>query len=98
MNKNIKKTVYEILKTDEYARENDNYLIMKVAEKLDPELAGSKFVDIRFSRLSMEGITRNRREFFKDYPELKPKEMTEIRKLEEQEYEYEYGRHMPRIN
>ena len=92
MNKNIKKTVYEILKTDEYARENDNYLIMKVAEKLDPELAESKFVDIRFSKLSMESITRARRNFFKEFPELKPKEMTKIREQEEQKYQLEYAR------
>ena len=91
MRKKIKQTVYEILLEDEYARENDNYLIMRVAQKLDPVLAGSKFMDIRFSSLSMESITRARRQFFKEYPELKPKKMTEIREKEEQEYVLEYG-------
>lgn len=97
MNKNIKKIVYEILKEDSYARENDNYLIVRVAQRIDPLLAGSKFMDLRFSKLSMESITRKRREFFKEYPELKPKKITEIREREEQEYYLEYG-HIPRIN
>ena len=97
MRKKIKQTVYEILLEDEYSRENDNYLIMGVAQKLDPVLAGSKFMNIRFSNLSMESITRARRQFFKEYPELKPKKMTKIREREEQEYVLEYG-HIPRIN
>lgn len=91
MNKNIRKTVYEILKKDKYARENDNYLIVKVAQKLDPELAGTTFVNLMFSKLSFERITRARREFFKDYPELKPKEITKIREKEREEYRLEYA-------
>ena len=98
MNKQIKPTVYSILLEDEYARSNDNYLIMRVAQRLDPILAGNKFADIRFSKLSMESITRARRNFFKEFPELKPKEMTKIRESEEQEYFLEYGGdHIPRI-
>ena len=97
MNRAVKRTVYKILLEDEYARENDNYLILRVAQILDPELAGSKFVALRFSKLSMESITRARRSFFKEFPELKPKKMTEIRKQEEQEYELEYARHIPNI-
>ena len=91
MNKNIKKTVYKILQEDTYARENDNYLIVRVAQELEPNLAGSKFIDLRFSKLSCEGITRARRKFFRENPELKPKEITEIREREEQEYCLEYG-------
>ena len=100
MNKKVKQTVYEILLQDEYARENDNYLIMRVAQRLDPELAGSKFINIRFSKLSMEGITRARRSFFKELSELKPKEMTKIREQEEIEYHEEYSnyQHIPRID
>ena len=97
MRKTIKKTVYEILLKDEYARENDNYLIMKVAQKLDPVLANGLFIDIQFSNLSFESITRARRQFFKEYPELKPKKMTEIREREEQEYYLEYS-HIPRLD
>lgn len=91
MNKQIKPTVYEILKEDEYARSNDNYLIIRVAQRLDPELAGSMFANLRFSKLSLESVTRARRHFFRDFPELKPKEMTKIREQEEQEYVLEYG-------
>lgn len=100
MNKKIKQTVYEILKNDEYSRNNDNYLIVRVAQKLDPELAGSMFINLRFSKLSMEGITRARRSFFKDFPELKPKKITKIREQEEIEYHIEYGneQHIPFIN
>lgn len=97
MRKKIKQIVYEILLADEYARENDNYLIMRVAQKLDPVLAGSKFMDLRFSKLSFESITRARRQFFKEYPEKKPKKMTEIREREEQEYYLEYS-HVPRLD
>ena len=99
MNKKIKPTVFEILINDEYARSNDNYLIMRVAQKLDPVLAGSKFINLRFSNLSMESITRARRQFFKEFPGLKPKKMTEIREKEQQEYFLEYsGNHIPRID
>ncbi len=99
MNKNIRKTVYEILEHNEYARENDNYLIVKVAEKLEPNLIKNNFENLSNSKLSLEGITRARRQFFKDYPHLKPKEMTRIREIEEQEYQLEYSNynHIPRI-
>ena len=100
MNKQIKKTVYKVLQEDEYARSNDNYLIVRVAQILDPELAGTMFINLRFSKLSMEGITRARRSFFKEFPELKPKQMTKIREQEEIEYHIEYGneQHIPYIN
>ena len=86
MRKQIKKTVYKILLEDEYARENDNYLIVRVAQELDPITAGSTFVSLVSSSLSLESVTRARRAFLKDNPRLKPKRITEIRKKEEQEY------------
>lgn len=100
MNKNIKKTVYKILENNQYARENDNYLIVKVAEVIEPELIKTEFKNIDKSKLSFEGITRARRSFFKDYPELKPKKITQIREREEQEYQLEYSNynHIPRID
>lgn len=91
MNKKIKPLVYRILKEDSYARENDNYLIVKVAQELEPTLAGSRFIDLMFSDLSMESITRARRKFLQENPDLKPKKITEIRENEEQEYFLEYG-------
>ena len=100
MNKRIKETVYKILKDDEYCRSNDNALLVRVAQILEPDLAGSMFVNLRFSKLSFEGITRARRQFFKEFPKLKPKEMTKIREQEEIEYHIEYGNenHIPFIN
>ncbi len=94
MNKKIKETVYKILKQDTYARENDNYLIVKVAQELEPQLAGTMFVNLRFSKLSLEGITRARRSFFKDYPQLKSNEITKIREKEREEYYLEYANKM----
>ena len=91
MNKKIKPLVYRILKEDSYARENDNYLIVKVAQELEPTLAGSRFIDLMFSDLSVESITRARRKFLQENPDLKPKKITEIRENEEQEYFLEYG-------
>ena len=100
MNKQVKQEVYKILQEDEYARENDNYLIVRVAQILDPNLAKNMFINLRFSKLSMESITRARRNFFKEFPELKPKKMTEVRKQEEQEYRMEYGneQHIPYVD
>lgn len=91
MNKKIKPIVYRVLKENEYARNNDNYLIVKVSQELEPELAGGKFVDMIFSKVSHESITRARRQFFKENPELKPDKMTKIREKEEQNYFIEYG-------
>ena len=75
MNKNIKKTVYKILQEDEYARGNDNYLILRVVQELEPNLAGTTFVNVMqklsYRGISLEGITRARRKFFEEYPKLK---------------------------
>lgn len=95
MNKNIKKTVYKILQEDIYAREDDNYLIMRVVQQLEPELAGTSFVNVmqgvKYKGISFEGITRARRKFFEKYPELKEKKIEEIRRQEEEDYYLEYG-------
>lgn len=92
MNKNIKKIVYEILKRDEYTRSNDNALIFYTVQKLNPDLAGSKFVEVINSKISMESITRARRQFFKEFPELNPGTIKEIRQNEEKEYCKEYSK------
>ena len=69
----------EKISVNEYVISNYNYLIMKVAQELDSMLSGNRFIDIRFSKLSMESITKAKRKFFKEYPELKPEKMTKIR-------------------
>lgn len=100
--KEIKKTVYRILQEDEYARENDCYLIMRVVQELEPELAGTSFVNVMknmsFKGISFEGITRARRKFFEEYPELKVEKVETARRIEEEEYRVEYGKHIPMID
>lgn len=102
MNKNIKKTVYKILKEDESARKDDNYLITRVVEKLAPELAKMDFTNamsnLTYKSISCESITRYRREFCKEYPELKDKKATVSRQKEESLYKFEFGNHIPRID
>ena len=65
MNKLIRKTVYKILDEDEKAREDDNYLILKVVQELEPELAGTTFahvmLNLKYRKISLESITRARR-------------------------------------
>lgn len=96
MNRKVKKAVYKILLEDEYARENDGYLIMKVVQALEPELAGTAFVNVMqqmcFKGISCESITRARRDFNKEYPELKVDKTERARRVKEQEYYLEYTR------
>ena len=95
MNRNIKKTVYKILQEDSYARENDNYLILRVVQELEPELAGTTFINVmqklNYKGISFEGITRARRKVFEQYPQLKVEDVEKARRKEEEEYINEYG-------
>lgn len=43
MKSKIRKVVYKILKEDIRAREDDNYLILRVIETLEPELPVMRF-------------------------------------------------------
>ena len=92
----IKKAVYKILLNDEYARGNDCYLFMKVVQELEPELAGTTFVNVmmnlEFKGISNATVTRVRRDFNKDYPELKVEKAERARRKKEQEYYLEYSR------
>lgn len=98
----IKQTVYKILQEDEYSRTDDNYLIMRVVQELEPNLAGTSFVNVmqglKYKGISFEGITRARRKFLEEYPELKEKESELARREKEGEYYLEYGNHIPRID
>lgn len=102
MNRNIKKIVYKILQEDSYARENDNYLILRVVQELEPELAGTTFINVmqklNYKGISFEGIIRARRKFFEQYPQLKVEDVEKARREEEEEYILEYSNHIPRIN
>lgn len=98
----IKKAVYKILQEDKYAREDDNYLIMRVVQELENELAGMTFVNVMqklsFKGISCEAITRQRRKFFEEYPELKADKAEKVRREEEQTYREEYSKHVLHVN
>lgn len=97
----IKKTVYRILNEDEYARQDDNYLILRVVQELEPSIAGTAFSNVMqqlsFRGISLEGITRARRKFFEEHPELKVEKAEKARREKEEEYREEYSKHVPNI-
>lgn len=101
MNKQIKPTVYKILKEDEYARENNNYLIFKTLN----ELAGidkstaiwSVLNNMKYKGISFEAITRAKRKFFEENPNMKSEKAKEISQVEEERYYMEYAKHVPMI-
>lgn len=101
MRREIKKTVYRILEQDPYARTDDNYLIMRVVQQLEPELAGTSFVNVmqglKYKGISFEGITRARRKFLEEYTKFKDPEITLAREREEENYFMEYSNHIPHI-
>lgn len=97
----IKKTVYKILQEDEYARGDDNYLILRVVQELEPAIAGTAFSNVMqqlsFRGISLEGITRARRKFFEEHPELKVEKAEKARREKEEEHREEYSKHVPNI-
>ena len=96
MNKNIKKTVYKILREDKLAREDDWYLIQQTLIELLPCNAGTAFGQVlqgmRVKGISFEAITRCRRKFMEENPQLKEQNVEKARREEEQEYYLEYMR------
>lgn len=102
MNKQIRPTVYKILKEDKYSREDDNYLILKVIQQLMPIETGTAFYKVlagmKHKGISFEAITRARRKFFEEYPQYKEQNVEEARRKEEENYFMEYGNHIPRLD
>ena len=96
MNKNIKKTVYKILREDKLAREDDWYLIQQTLIELLPCNAGTAFGQVlqgmRVKGISFEAITRCRRKFMEENPQLKEQNVEKARREEKQEYYLEYMR------
>lgn len=96
MNKLIRKTVYKILDEDEKAREDDNYLILKVVQELEPELAGTTFANVMFNlkykNISFEGITRARRKWAEQHRDLLNSNVENARRKEEENYFAEYAK------
>ncbi len=96
----LDKIVEEILQEDELAREDDCYLIFKVVQRTNPELAGTAFANVMFNAkakgISFESITRARRKVQHEHPELVHNETEEARQAEQIEYmEYANERHIP---
>ncbi len=102
MNRNIKKTVYKILQEDSYAREDDWYLIQQVLMELLPCNSGTAFGQVlqgmKVKGISFEAITRQRRKFLEENPQLKVEDVEKIRREKEEKYILEYSNHIPRIN
>ena len=96
MNKLIKKTVCKILDEDEQAREDDNYLILKVVQELEPELVGTAFANVMFNlkykKISLESITRARRRWAETHKDLLNSNVEEARRKEEENYFAEYAK------
>ena len=96
MNKNIKKTVYKILREDKLAREDDWYLIQQTLIELLPCNAGTAFGQVlqgmRVKGISFEAITRCRRKFMEENPQLKEQNVEKARREEEENYYLEYRR------
>lgn len=96
MNKLIKKTVYKILDENEQAREDDNYLILKVVQELEPDLAGTTFayvmLNLKYRKISLEGITRARRKWVEEHRDLLNSDVEKARRKEEENYFAEYAK------
>ena len=96
----LEKIVEEVLQLEPLAREDDCYLIFKVVQRTNPELAGATFANVMFNAkakgISFESITRARRKVQKKHPELVHAETEEARQIEQIEYiEYANEKHIP---
>ena len=89
MNKQIKPTVYKILKEDKLAREDDNYLILRVVQEMLNCNQATAFVNVltgmKYKGISFEAITRQRRKFLEENPHLKEQTVENVRSKEEEE-------------
>ena len=96
MNRNIKKTVYKILQEDSYAREDDWYLIQQTLMQMLPCNSGTAFGQVlqgmKVQGISFEAITRQRRKFLEENPQLRVQNVEKARREEEENYYLEYMR------
>lgn len=96
MNRNIKKTVYKILEQDKLAREDDWYLIQQTLMQMLPCNAGTAFGQVlngmKVQGISFEAITRQRRKFLEENPQLRIEKVEKARREEEENYYLEYMR------
>lgn len=91
----IAKIVEKILRNEELARRDDCYLILRVIEYLYPGETGKTFANVMLNakekNISFESITRARRKIQGEFPELKDRETSNSRNIEQNEYR-EYAR------
>lgn len=96
MNRNIKKTVYKILEQDKLAREDDWYLIQQTVIQMLPCNTGTAFGQVlqgmKIQGISFEAITRQRRKFLEENPQLRVENVEKARREEEENYYLEYMR------
>ena len=96
MNKAIKNVVYTILEQDELAREDTWYLIEQTVMQMLPCNQGTAFGQVlqgmKYKGISFEAITRHKRKFLKQNPQLVTAKNEEIRRNEELAYHMEYAR------
>ena len=86
----VEEVVERILRQDEYARNNDVYLILKYISKVYPYEVGKRFegvmTNVSKKGLSFESITRARRKLQSKYPELTNKKIASFRDKKQKEF------------
>lgn len=86
----VEEIVEQILRKDEYARNNDVYLILKYVSRVYPYEIGKKFEEVMTNvskkGFSFESITRARRKIQNKYPELKNNTIANFRDKKQKDY------------
>ena len=86
----VEEIVEQILRKDEYARNNDVYLILKYVSRVYPYEIGKKFEEVMTNvskkGFSFESITRARRKIQNKYPELKNNKIANFRDKKQKDY------------
>ena len=86
----VEEVVEQILRKDEYARNNDVYLILRYISKVYPYEIGKKFeeamTNVSKKGLSFESITRARRKIQNKYPELRNEKISNFRYEKKKDY------------
>ena len=59
---------------------------------------GQVLQGMKVQGISFEAITRQRRKFLEENPQLRAENVEKARREEEEEYYLEYSRHIPRID
>lgn len=92
----VKSKTWEVLETEQLAREDESYLIFRVIQLLEPELPGQTFGEVilglKTKGISIGNITRAKRKYFEKYPEKKPEKAKKISMEQEQKYIQEYAK------